>query len=132
MNVIEEKVRACERTTSASAQTPTPRKPKEPSNAATLLTGHGSGPTCTYCQQAHPSTSCGVITQLQARRQVLQKTGRCFICLRRGHISRECRSNLGCSKYKGRHHISICPNTFTEPCVSTQPRTTGANSIERQ
>ena len=130
MNVIEEEVRARERTTAASAQTLTPRKPKEPSTAATLLTGHGSGPTCTYCQQAHPSTSCGVVTQLQARRQVLQKTGRCFICLRRGHISRECRGNLRCSKCKGRHHISICPNAFPEPRVSTQPRTTGTNSIE--
>ena len=130
MNVIEEEVRARERITAASAQTPTSRKPKEPSTAATLLTGHGSGPTCTYCQQAHPSTSCGVVTQLQARRQVLQKTGRCFICLRRGHISQECRSNLRCFKCKGRHHISIWPNAFPEPRVSTQPRPTGANSIE--
>ena len=75
---------------------------------------------CTHCtccqetrqgtthQQPHSSNSCHVATHPDARRQILQKAGRCFICLRRGHISRECHSNAKCFKCGGRHHVSIC------------------------
>ena len=118
MKVIEGEIRACERT--ASASHPLVRKtPKEQPTAATLLTGQGNSPTCTYCRQSHLSHSCGIVPQLQARRQVLLKAGRCFICLRRGHISRECRSSMRCSKCRGRHHISICPSSFTDSSVHT-------------
>lgn len=122
MKAIEGEVLARERTVSASA--PTVKKTsKEPTTAATLLVGRGGGPTCTYCQQAHPSNSCGVVALVPARKQVLQRSGRCFICLRRGHISRECRSNIRCSNCRGRHHISICPNTLADSVVAAQKRT---------
>ena len=45
-------------------------------------------PSCSYCQQAHSSNSCQVISHPHARKQALQKAGRCFVCLRKGHISR--------------------------------------------
>lgn len=48
------------------------------------------------------------MVQPQDRKQVLQKSGRCFICLRRGHISHECTSHKKCYKCSGRHHFSIC------------------------
>ena len=31
-----------------------------------------------------------------------------FVCLRRGHISRECKSPKRCVKCNGWHHVSIC------------------------
>ena len=34
---------------------------------------------------------------------------RCFVCLRRGHISCACTSTSKCPKCHGRHHVSICP-----------------------
>ena len=49
MKVIEEEVRACESIVKVS--TPIMKKPsREPPTAATLLTGQGTSPTCTYCQ----------------------------------------------------------------------------------
>ena len=36
------------------------------------------------------------------------KAGRCFNCLRKGHMGRRCRSSAKCQQYKGRHHTSIC------------------------
>ena len=40
--------------------------------------------------------------------QLLKKAGRCFVCLRTGHISKECRSKTRCSKCSRRHHTTIC------------------------
>ena len=81
---------------------------KEPPSAHNLLAGNSSKFTCSYCQRDHPSNTCGEITNPHVRKQHLQKTGRCFVCLRRGHVSRECTSTRKCGKCNGRHHISIC------------------------
>lgn len=60
---------------------------KEQPTTAALLAETGSGPTCSFCQQAHASHSCGVVAHPLAIRQVLLRSGRCFICLRRGHTN---------------------------------------------
>ena len=47
-----------------------------------LFTKH-SGPTCTYYKQSHPSNSCKMVTNPVARKGILIKQGRCFVCLRK-------------------------------------------------
>ena len=77
--------------------------------AATLVSG--ANPTtlsCCYCQQTHSAKDCKVVTQIEARKQILRRSGRCYVCLRTGHISRECRSKARCSRCSRRHHTSIC------------------------
>jgi len=94
--------------TSTSKPSTTNRATRLPT-AATLVSGATSNSiTCSYCKQAHTSNSCNVVTDVAARKKVLMRTGRCFICLRRGHISKECRSKGKCIKCNGLHHISIC------------------------
>ena len=44
---------------------------------------------------------------MQARREFLRRNGNCFICLRKGHLGRDCHSNAKCRESKGRHHVSI-------------------------
>ena len=41
--------------------------------------------------------------------------GLCFICLRKGHLLRECNSPRACvyCKKKGNHHRSLCPSQFS-------------------
>ena len=39
---------------------------------------------------------------------MLRTSRRCFVCLKIGHLSRDCRSSGKCSKCRGRHHTSIC------------------------
>lgn len=63
---------------------------------------------CTFCKQRHPTASCQVVTNKAARKQILMKQGRCFKCLRRNHVVRNCRSNYSCQKCAGKHHVSIC------------------------
>lgn len=67
-----------------------------------------AGMTCCYCQQPHSSLSCTSVTSVGARKQILKTSSRCFNRLRKGHLSRNCRSSRKCQKCKGRHHTSIC------------------------
>ena len=39
---------------------------------------------------------------------MLQCQSRCYICTKRGHHSRDCKSKRTCFQCKGRHHKSIC------------------------
>ena len=103
---LEKELQARERTAAVPAATV--KRSKDLPCAATLFTGERKKLTCSYCQQPHPSNTCGIVTQPHARKQMLQKAGQCFICLRRGHVSKKCDSGKRCGKCSGRHHISIC------------------------
>ena len=79
-----------------------------PQTSAALLGGNGA-PDCTFCRGKHPSFDCHVVTNLQERRNILLKTGRCFLCLRRGsHISRHCKLSVKCHICNGHHDVSLC------------------------
>ena len=54
--------------------------------------------------------SCKMVTAPAARKDILIKQGRCFVCLRNDHFSKNCPSKHECFKCKGKHHISICPS----------------------
>ena len=107
MEILREEIEARERTKSITHRKPSKESSQPSPTGSTLFTG-SQKVSCSYCQQEHPSNSCGVVVQPQARKQVLQRAGRCFICLRRGHVSKDCTCNRKCSKCSGRHHISIC------------------------
>ena len=38
----------------------------------------------------------------------MKRAGRCFVCLKRNHISKDCSSRMKCLKCGRQHHISIC------------------------
>ena len=92
--------------------------------ASTLFSGSresNADPQCSYCQQSHSSTSCSSMTDAAARKQILKTSGRCFNCLRRNHVSRDCRSSTRCRKCKRKHHTSIC-NAHSNPPRPTSIR----------
>ena len=82
--------------------------------AATLLTSD-SQPKCSYCRQSHSSSSCTVITDIAQRKAILKRAGRCFMCLKRHHLIRDCRSPARFSRCNGRHHTSICKDSPVAP-----------------
>ena len=88
-----------------------------PHTVAALVSGPVSGPSCCYCQQGHSSSNCRVVTQVEVQKQILRSSGRCYTCLRKGHIGRDCRSKGRCARCNGRHHISICKKdgSHTQP-----------------
>ena len=83
---------------------------------------------CCYCNQLHLPSNCSVVSQVEARKQALRRSGRCFSCLRKGHLSRDCRSQGRCHTCKGRHHSSICSNPAErelDTCQTPQHPSTG-------
>ncbi|CAB3979174.1 PREDICTED: uncharacterized protein LOC107346460, partial [Paramuricea clavata] len=62
--------------------------------------------SCTYCRKAHASFKCDVITNVQARKELLKKEGRCYVCLRKSHLAKDC-NGKSCFKCNKRHHPSI-------------------------
>eukprot|EP00731_Ephydatia_muelleri_P025526 Em0017g609a len=116
LKLIEEEVQARERTSACAAYGS--RQTKELPTGAALLVDTPS-PHCCFCQQQHPSQNCQTVTGVESRRESLQRTGRCFVCLGKGHISRNCRSRIKCLSCKGRHHVAVCSSKLGPRAEST-------------
>ena len=88
----------------------TGRPESKPLPTATTLVAKESPvttPTCCYCNQQHRSLDCTVVTQVDERKQLLRRTGRCFSCLRKGHLSRNCRTTSRCQTCRGKHPTTV-------------------------
>ena len=48
--------------------------------------------TCIYCKNQHSPSRCINITDPKRRIAILRRKGRCFLCLKSGHITRNCPS----------------------------------------
>ena len=136
MKIVDREVDARERSaasrTSNPNSTPAPKRPlpRAPPTAAALMTSNVGPAHCAFCEQNHVSSSCTVVTDISARKEVLRKAGRCYVCLRKGHISRDCRSTGSCNKCRGRHHHAICPRrneSTTNPSTTSGPITEDVN-----
>jgi len=64
---------------------------------------------CVFCNSdGHLASKCTSVTNVRARLDIVRKQGRCFLCLGKGHLFRDCQSKYSCNKCKRRHHVSIC------------------------
>ena len=130
MKKLGEEIEARERATTAQVHTqPMPNKKSRDFPATRTML---SSDACSYCDQGHSSSSCTTVTDIESRKQILKKSGRCFNCLRRHHMSRDCRSATRCQHCNGRHHTSICQKrhdttTSTSSSTPTTQSTTQAS-----
>ena len=93
LGIFQEELVARERATGPHQLHTQPRRNQEQGRQAILLTGaqeSGSGIVCCFCRQPHASKDCVVVTSVNVRKQSLRSSGRCFNCLRKGHLSRAC------------------------------------------
>ena len=79
---------------------------------------------CAYCRGKHRHEQCTKVTSLDDRKKLLRKYARCFLCMRKGHRAKACRSKEKCNNCKGFHHNSIC-----EKQVSKEVQETSTNKI---
>ena len=103
------------------------RRPRVPTTSTLLANSPGSNGNhvvCVYCEKDHVSSSYNTMTDVAARKELLHKSGRCFVCLKRHHLSRDCRSNFNCKRCRGHHHISIYVRT-TNKSGENPPTTQG-------
>ena len=64
---------------------------------------------CVYCNsESHSPSQCGKVSNVKSRIEILRKNSRCFLCLKSGHIFKNCTSSYICRKCDGKHHISLC------------------------
>ena len=77
-------------------------------------TGSKKSTTCVFCKGPHPSHSCTMITDYQARIEIVKKENLCFNCLGHHKIS-QCTSRFRCKKCKKRHHTSLCNSESPKP-----------------
>lgn len=110
LRIIEQEIAARERAFLPASQGNN-RKPRIPTASALFASNTWSSDNkavCVYCDKDHVSSSCTTVTDIATRKEVLRKSGRCYVCLKRHHLSRDCRSTYNCRKCRGRHHVSIC------------------------
>ena len=127
LTAFEEELTARER---ANPQLSRRGQEKPRHSASTLFSGsqHAkTDPQCCYCQQSHPSTSCTSVTNPLDRKQSLKTSGRCFNCLRRSHVSRNCKSMSRCQKCNRKHHTSICDAGPSQSPSTVRPSEPGLN-----
>lgn len=125
MSTIEEEITARERIGASQGRLPTRKNDyKPPPTATTLVSGGISNlqSSCCYCNKPHNPSDCNTVTQVEARKQSLRRNGRCFSCLRKGHLSRDCRSTYRCCTCRGHHHTSIC-SSLVQSQTSSGPHT---------
>ena len=75
---------------------------------------------CSFCNQNHQSSKCNVVTSIESRKEVLKRKGKCFLCLKQGHLARNCQAPMKCLKCQGAHHVAICGNP--DPTLGGQDR----------
>ena len=107
MKVFEQELEARERAAVETGNAVLKRPAKEHPTTAALLTGQ-SPASCCYCGGTHQSQQCESVSSIEQRKQLLRQTGRCFVCLKRGHLGRDCRSSSRCTHCSAGHHNSIC------------------------
>ena len=65
---------------------------------------------CCFCKRGHQSKNCTAVTDAGARKRILRQKGKCYCCLRSGHVAASCTSSIKCSQCQGRDHVSVCSN----------------------
>ena len=86
-------------------------------------------PFCAFCDsRGHWAQDCKTVTNVNERIERLKRSSRCFLCLNRGHTSKNCskRGKALCTRCKGTHHYSICTaggttKTFVNQISSWSP-----------
>ena len=77
--------------------------------AAALAAHLREEPFCDFCKKTnHMPQNCKTVTKPEARRSILLKEGKCFVCLAKGHITSKCKLAKKCGKCEKMHHVSLC------------------------
>ena len=108
LETFEQELVARERASNSAGQPPRRPQNQQRSHTSAFVVNTQGLPVCVFCQKDHSSTECSTVTNVDSRKKILRSSGRCFNCLRKNHLSRNCRITSKCKQCQGRHHTSIC------------------------
>ncbi|GFS34452.1 integrase catalytic domain-containing protein [Trichonephila inaurata madagascariensis] len=65
---------------------------------------------CIFCEKTHASENCCEAASMlyDVKKNAVIKRGVCYICLKRGHMSHSCRSDVKCIICNKRHYAVLC------------------------
>ena len=111
---------------------PKQNKLPEPITAAALHLSEQLKMSCFFCNHpGHKSFNCVTVTDPVKRKEILKWKGRCFVCLKRGHVASSCPLEYRCFKCCGRHHVSVCSANFQIPPTGNGNVTQPSPSLQR-
>ena len=76
---------------------------------------------CAFCGGSHLDKSCTKYGTVAQRKDELIEQKHCFVCLRTGHRSTQCKATRKCNvcSRMGHHHVTICPESQQKSGNST-------------
>ena len=76
---IEKEIEARERANTVNPSN-LKKPPRENPTAVSLVASNPETLSCCYCRQPHPTKGCTNVVQVGARKEILRKSGRCYVC----------------------------------------------------
>lgn len=97
--------------------------------SGTLNKNYTTTRNCIYCGQNHFSNLCQTVTDINERKNIIKRDGRCFVCLGTKHIASNCTSQWKCKYCGKRHHFSICVKNNKNIFKSSETSSTNQQNI---
>ena len=116
MNHFKQELHAREHCSSVNVKT-AQKQILDESTTSSLVVGH-SNVSCVYCLGQYASSKFTKITSVKARPGLFRKFARCFVCLKKGHVSKNCDIKYKYNKCSSRYHISICGNLKKKTAIN--------------
>ncbi|GIY41112.1 transposable element Tc1 transposase [Caerostris extrusa] len=88
----------------------------EPTTATVIANSCAGKNNSVSCDRSHPSQECQKISNMHyddRKEQVMRKRC-CLVCLKPGHMTKKCHSNVRCLICERRHYVLLCPDLRKE------------------
>ena len=107
LKILKTEITAREKTSVVSKETEIHDNNLNPISGASL-TNLSSFMKRLFCDKKHKSERCRIVTEIQARKNILKKKKLYFVCLKPHHVAKDCKSKISCYNGKKRHHAAVC------------------------
>jgi hypothetical protein len=99
---------------------------RNPTSAYALFakSSHGAE-VCAFCLGDHRHEDCKRVENTDKRKEILKKYSRCFNCLKKGHLARNCSLKVKCSACKKEHHTALCSSGKVQESKPKGPEADG-------
>jgi hypothetical protein len=99
---------------------------------AGLFIGDKTG--CVFCDKPHDAKDCWAAQNmtLEAKNNLIREKRRCYCCLRSGHMSKVCKSNVKCLMCQKKHITLLCPSLPCHQKKKEPDKKTETSPVEKE